>query len=373
MAYSNLTFNSQGINTANATPNKPGRLGLRKIVDGQLASSPATPELSNTRAVARQSLPNLSARPLEIAPATAQSIPLKRRAEDITSGDEEPVSMMRRHPGTISQTDSNAVLHPSQPQLIQSNVYNNQSNPAPSKRAKVGDHIVNNLNHPEHALHIRNTGVTSNASNATSPYPTNSATTTVQSDPTRLQRLIGELKTVNGDLHIHEIEKYSIIGKKRLTARDRMRLRGTEGQINTLTIRKRELENFITQERSAALQVQALVATPTRASRSSEQIINTEPSNSNIPAIDTPSAPPQSQIINGPLSTVMDLVSVAGGMVMSGIMAKNEYDSDEDTGPFDRDGDFYGRGKDKFVGLTAQPGEYVLSLSLCADSNITFS
>lgn len=152
------------------------------------------------------------------------------------------------------------------------------------------------------------------------------------------------------------------VRKKKLTATDRARLRGTDSQIANLQARKNQLEALIAQEQTAitrATTAQNVVITSTQVTIH-QQGTAPESSSSESLAQDSPPTPLQARMAHDPMYGVMDRLSGTGDISMQslgGLMVKEELDLLNDLNAFDGDGNWHGRGKDRFIGPTAQPGE----------------
>lgn len=372
----------QNASSPSRTPNnsKAGRVRLLKVLEEQAVAPtpPATPERPIARPVARQSLPNLPERTSpskRLLPLSAPTVPLKRPSESLPRGREddsleESISAARRvaqMPAASSQSPSNQTIYTPGNTEVQLNVsYSQNLNSRPSstspKRARYDDHTTDNP--PDYQTATQATNLKIDVSiNVVAPSTANSST-----PPSQVHSSLGhlshveQLKAINENLSLFHRIRMGFVRKKKLTATDRARLSGTDSQIAHLQAQKNQLEALIAQEQSAsarATTAQNMVVTSTQVTIQ-QQGVPSEPSSSNSLAQDSPPAPLQARMAHDPMYGVMERLSGTGDISMQslgGHMVKAELGLLNDLNPFDEEGNWHGRGKDRFIGPTAQPGE----------------
>lgn len=372
----------QHASTPSRTPDnsKAGRVRLLKGLEGQTEAPtpPATPERPIARPVARQSLPNLLERTSpskRLLPLSAPTVPLKRPSENVARGREddsfeESISAARRAvqiPAASAQPPSNQTVYTTANTEVQLNMsYSQNLNSRPSstspKRAKVDDHTNDNLSDYQAASQGTNLKIDVSI-NVVAPSTPNSSTALSQHHSS-LGHLshVEQLRAINENLSLFHRIRMGFVRKKKLTATDRTRLRGTDSQIANLQAQKNQLDALIAQEQTAiarATTAQNMVITSTQVTIQ-QQGIPLEPSSSKSLAQDSPPAPLQARMAHDPMYGVMDRLSGTGDISLQslgGFMVKEELDLLNDLNPFDGDGNWHGRGKDRFIGPTAQPGE----------------
>lgn len=378
MRYSILIQIVQNANSPSRTPNnKAGRVRLLKVLDGQAvtATPPATPERPIARPLARQSLPHLPERAsppgARLLPLSAPTVPLKRPSDNLPRGREddsfeESISAARRTvkiPAESAQSPSNHTVYIPKTEAQLNVSYSQNLNIRPQttspKRAKFGGHVHNNPSDYQTATQGTNLKVDVSIS-VVAP----SSTASPSQGDLSLGHInyVEQLRAINDNLGLFHRIRMGFVRKKKLTASDRTRLRGTDSQITILEAQKRRLEDLVAQSQIASTRAAAVQNTVVASAQVTiqQQVVPPEPSSSKSRVLHSPPTPLQARMAHDSMYRVMERVAGSGDVSiqsLGGLMVDAESSSLHDLGPFNEDGDWHGRGKDQFIGPTAQPGE----------------